>query len=129
MLTFQTLSTIEALLLSKSDPRWGEFMILGQAIAEVQAEKTALANAQRAQVAMTQQAQQMAGQAIQQQPLSPIAYQNGQQAAGISSGQLLGNTQAQEYNNAINTTGYIQPLGKVSGPVEPATPRGYKEVG
>lgn len=42
MLSLQTLTTIEALLLSKNDPRWGEFMILAQTIGEVQQAKAAL---------------------------------------------------------------------------------------
>lgn len=36
MLSLQTLQTIEALLMSRSDPRWGEFRILAQTIGEVQ---------------------------------------------------------------------------------------------
>ena len=54
MLSIQTLSNIEALLLSKSDSRWGEFMVLAQTIGEVQAEKNSLAQAQQARVAMEQ---------------------------------------------------------------------------
>lgn len=42
MLSLQTLTTIEALLLSKSDPRWGEFAILAKTIGEVQQAKAAL---------------------------------------------------------------------------------------
>lgn len=42
MLSLQTLTTIEALLLSKNDPRWGEFMILAQVIGEVQQAKQAM---------------------------------------------------------------------------------------
>lgn len=53
MLSLQTLATIEALLLSKNDPRWGEFMVLAQTIGEVQQAKAALmqARAQPAQPA------------------------------------------------------------------------------
>lgn len=47
MLSFQTLTTIESLLMSKSHPLWGEFMPLAQVIAEVQAEKSAVAAATR----------------------------------------------------------------------------------
>jgi len=39
MLSLQTLTTIEALLLSRNDPRWGEFMLLAQTIGEVQKAK------------------------------------------------------------------------------------------
>lgn len=42
MLSLQTLTTIEALLMSKNDPRWGEFMVLAQTISEVQQAKQAL---------------------------------------------------------------------------------------
>ena len=42
MLSLQTLTTIEALLMSRSDPRWGEFILLGQVIGEVQLAKHAL---------------------------------------------------------------------------------------
>jgi hypothetical protein len=39
MLSVSTLTTIEALLLSRNDPRWGEFMLLAQTIGEVQKAK------------------------------------------------------------------------------------------
>ena len=42
MLSLQTLNNIEALLMSRSDARWGEFMILAQTIGEVQAAKQAM---------------------------------------------------------------------------------------
>jgi hypothetical protein len=42
MLSLQTLTNIEAMLMSKNDARWGEFMILAQTIGEVQAAKQAL---------------------------------------------------------------------------------------
>ena len=42
MLSLQTLNNIEALLMSRSHPMWGEFMPLAQVIGEVQAEKQAL---------------------------------------------------------------------------------------
>lgn len=42
MLSLQTLNNIEALLMSRSHPMWGEFMPLAQTIGEVQAEKQAL---------------------------------------------------------------------------------------
>lgn len=45
MLSLQTLTTIEALLMSKNDPRWGEFMVLAQTIGEVQQAKQALMQA------------------------------------------------------------------------------------
>ncbi len=45
MLSLQTLTTIEALLMSKNDPRWGEFMVLAQTIGEVQQAKAALTKA------------------------------------------------------------------------------------
>jgi hypothetical protein len=41
-LSLQTLTTIEALLLSKSDPRWGEFPIVAGCIQEVQQAKQML---------------------------------------------------------------------------------------
>ena len=42
MLSLQTLTTIESLLLSKSHPHWGEFPVLAQTIMEVQQAKAAL---------------------------------------------------------------------------------------
>jgi hypothetical protein len=42
MLSLQTLTNIEALLMSRSHPLWGEFMPLAQTIGEVQAAKAAL---------------------------------------------------------------------------------------
>jgi hypothetical protein len=42
MLSLQTLNNIEALLMSRSHPMWGEFMPLAQTIGEVQAAKAAL---------------------------------------------------------------------------------------
>jgi hypothetical protein len=42
MLSLQTLNNIEALLMSRSHPMWGEFMPLAQTIGEVQAAKQAL---------------------------------------------------------------------------------------
>jgi hypothetical protein len=42
MLSLQTLTTIEALLVSKSDPRWGEFAVLAQTIHDVQQARAAL---------------------------------------------------------------------------------------
>lgn len=42
MLSLQTLSNIEALLMSRSHPMWGEFMPLAQVIGEVQAAKQAM---------------------------------------------------------------------------------------
>lgn len=46
MLSLQTLNTIEALLMSRSHPLWGEFMPLAQIIGEVQQAKAALIQAQ-----------------------------------------------------------------------------------
>jgi len=42
MLSLQTLTNIEALLMSRSCPLWGEFMPLAQVIGEVQQAKAAL---------------------------------------------------------------------------------------
>lgn len=42
MLSLQTLTNIEALLMSRSHPLWGEFMPLAQVIGEVQQAKAAL---------------------------------------------------------------------------------------
>lgn len=42
MLSLQTLNNIEALLMSRSHPAWGEFTILAQVIGEVQAVKQQL---------------------------------------------------------------------------------------
>jgi hypothetical protein len=42
MLSLQTLTMIEALLMSKAHPAWGEFMTLAQVIGEVQQAKQAL---------------------------------------------------------------------------------------
>lgn len=49
MLSFQTLSTIESLLMSKAHPVWGEFMLLAQVIQEVQQEKAVVTAASRVQ--------------------------------------------------------------------------------
>jgi len=45
MLSLQTLTNIEALLMSRSHPLWGEFMPLAQVIGEVQQAKQALTQA------------------------------------------------------------------------------------
>lgn len=45
MLSLQTLNNIEALLMSRSHPMWGEFGALAQVIGEVQAAKQALTQA------------------------------------------------------------------------------------
>jgi hypothetical protein len=45
MLTLETLTNIEALLVSRSHPLWGEFMPLARIIAEVQHAKAALTQA------------------------------------------------------------------------------------
>lgn len=42
MLSLQTLNNIEALLMSRSHPAWGEFTALAQVIGEVQAAKQEL---------------------------------------------------------------------------------------
>lgn len=42
MLSLQTLTNIEALLMSRSHPLWGEFMALAQTIGEVQQAKAAM---------------------------------------------------------------------------------------
>lgn len=42
MLSLQTLTTIEALLVSRSHPAWGEFPVLSQTIMEVQQAKAAM---------------------------------------------------------------------------------------
>ena len=42
MLSLQTLTNIEALLMSRSHPMWGEFLPLAQVIGEVQTAKQAL---------------------------------------------------------------------------------------
>ena len=42
MLSLQTLTTIESLLMSRSHPLWGEFMPLAQVIGEVQQAKQML---------------------------------------------------------------------------------------
>ena len=42
MLSLQTIVVIESLLMSRNDPKWGEFMVLAQIIGEVQAAKQAL---------------------------------------------------------------------------------------
>lgn len=42
MLSLQTLTNIESLLMSRSHPLWGEFMPLAQVIGEVQQAKAAL---------------------------------------------------------------------------------------
>lgn len=42
MLSLQTLTTIESLLMSRSHPLWGEFMPLARVIGEVQQAKAAL---------------------------------------------------------------------------------------
>jgi hypothetical protein len=42
MLSLQTLTNIESLLMSRSHPMWGEFMPLAQTISEVQQAKAAL---------------------------------------------------------------------------------------
>ena len=39
MLSLQTLTMIEGLLLSRNDPRWGEFMLIAQVLGEVQKAK------------------------------------------------------------------------------------------
>lgn len=64
MLTVQTLTTIEALLLSRNDPRWGEFMLLAQTIGEVQKAKQEAVLQARVQPAQSTQAQP--SQAVQQ---------------------------------------------------------------
>jgi hypothetical protein len=53
MLSLQTLTNIEALLMSRSYPLWGEFMPLAQVINEVQQAKAALMQS-RAQPAQPQ---------------------------------------------------------------------------
>ncbi len=45
MLSLQTLTTIEALLMSKSHPHWGEFPVLAQTILAVQQAKAVLMQA------------------------------------------------------------------------------------
>ncbi len=45
MLSLQTLNNIEALLMSKSHPMWGEFLPLAQTIQEVQQAKQAMMQA------------------------------------------------------------------------------------
>jgi hypothetical protein len=49
MLSFDALSKIEALLMSKTHPLWGEFMQLAQVLSEVQREKQAIEANMRAQ--------------------------------------------------------------------------------
>ena len=41
MLSLQTLANIEALLVSRNNPMWGEFNVLAQVIGEVQQAKAA----------------------------------------------------------------------------------------
>jgi hypothetical protein len=45
VISLQTLTNIEALLLSRSHPMWGEFLPLAQVIGEVQQAKAALMQA------------------------------------------------------------------------------------
>lgn len=58
MLSLQTLQHIEALLMSRSDPRWGEFMVLAGVLSEVQTAKNALMQSR------VQPAQQQPGQSV-----------------------------------------------------------------
>lgn len=46
MLSLQTLSTIEAMLLSKRAPQWDDFMVWAQALSEVQSVKAMMLAAQ-----------------------------------------------------------------------------------
>lgn len=73
MLTLNTLSTIESLLMSKSHPAWGEFLTVAQAIGEIQAEKQALLNA-------------AAVQRVQPTPLRPVQDQEDPNLTHIVSG-------------------------------------------
>jgi hypothetical protein len=57
MLSLQTLTNIEALLMSRSHPLWGEFTPLAQTIMEVQQAKQALIQS-RVQPALSNTAQQ-----------------------------------------------------------------------
>lgn len=52
MLSLQTLTNIESLLMSRSHPLWGEFLPLAQTIGEVQQAKQALMQS-RVQLAPT----------------------------------------------------------------------------
>lgn len=47
MISINTLTALEQMLKSRSDPRWGEFMVLAQLISEVQTERDALVMAAR----------------------------------------------------------------------------------
>jgi hypothetical protein len=42
MISLETLTTIETLLMSKSAPQWGEFLVLARAISDVQQAKALL---------------------------------------------------------------------------------------
>lgn len=59
MLSLQTLTNIETLLMSRSHPLWGEFLPLAQTIGEVQQAKAALMQS-RVQLANAPQGQQAA---------------------------------------------------------------------
>jgi hypothetical protein len=71
MLSLQTLTNIESLLMSRSHPLWGEFMPFAQVFGEVQQAKAALMQS-RVQPAPTPQPQPAAlnGAAVEQ-PATP----------------------------------------------------------
>jgi hypothetical protein len=70
MLSLQTLTNIESLLMSRSHPLWGEFMPLAQVIGEVQQAKAALMQT-RAQPAQPAAAPPPAPNGAVEPPLPP----------------------------------------------------------